>query len=120
MPGKLTLAIGAIGLAAGFLANGTSAQAQAQPERAGLLSCHAASGFGLIFGTTREVNCSLAPNSGAPQHYVGHIDSFGFDAGYTEAAVLLWEVHRRPPRWRPAPWPGPMSPAPAVRWSGRE
>jgi hypothetical protein len=101
MPGKLTLAIAAIGLAAGVLANGTPVQAQAQPERAGLLSCHASSGFGLIFGTTREINCAFAPNSGTPQHYVGHIDSFGFDAGYTEAAVLLWEV--QPPTTSLAP-----------------
>jgi len=88
MPRKLMIAIGAMGLVAGVLANGT----QAQPARTGLLSCHAASGFGLIFGTTREVNCAFSPVGAPPQHYVGHIDSFGFDAGYTEAGVLMWEV----------------------------
>lgn len=97
---NLMTAIGAIGLAAGVLANGAPAQAQAQPVRAGILQCHASSGFGLIFGTTREVNCAFAPNSGTPQHYVGHIDSFGFDTGYTEAGVLLWAVLAATP---PAP-----------------
>jgi len=94
MSRKLMIAIGAIGLVAGVLTNGTPAQAQApaQTARAGMLSCHAASGFGLIFGTTREVNCAFSPNSGTPQHYAGHIESFGFDAGYTEAGVLLWVV----------------------------
>jgi hypothetical protein len=101
MPRNLTTAIGAIGLVAGVLADGTAAHAQAQPVRAGLLTCHASSGFGLIFGTTRDVNCAFAPNSGTPQHYVGHIDSFGFDAGYTEAGVLLWEV--QPPTITLAP-----------------
>jgi uncharacterized protein DUF992 len=96
-------AIGLIGLVAGVLANGTPAEAQAQPEpvRGGLLTCHAASGYGFIFGTTRDVNCAFAPNSGAPQHYAGHIDSFGFDTGYTEAGVLLWEV--QPPTTTLAP-----------------
>ena len=37
---KLMIAICAIGLVAGVLASATPAQAQAQPERAGLLSCH--------------------------------------------------------------------------------
>jgi hypothetical protein len=82
--------MGAMGVAAGILANGAPAQAQA--VKAGLLTCHASSGFGLIFGTTRDVNCAFAPSSGSAQHYVGHIDSFGFDAGYTEAGVLIWVV----------------------------
>jgi hypothetical protein len=92
MSRKLMIAIGAIGLVAGVVANGTPAQAQAQPARAGLLTCNAASGFGFIFGSTREVNCVFAPDSGTAQHYVGHIDSFGFDKGYTAAGVLMWAV----------------------------
>ena len=92
MPRKLTVAIGAMGLVVGVLASGAPAQAQAQAVKAGLLSCHASSGFGLIFGTTRDVNCALHLDAGTPQHYVGHIDSFGFDAGYTEAGTLIWVV----------------------------
>jgi uncharacterized protein DUF992 len=105
VPRKLTVVISAVGLAAGLVASGTAAHAQAQPQqqpvRAGLLTCHVASGFGFIFGTTRDVNCAFAPNSGTPQHYVGHIDSFGFDAGYTEAGLLIWEV--QPPTVTLAP-----------------
>jgi hypothetical protein len=104
-------AIGAIGLVAGILANGTPAQAQ--PVRAGLLSCHAPSGYGFIFGTTRDVNCAFAPNSGAPQQYAGHIDSFGFDAGYTEAGVLLWEVQPPTAPLAPGTLAGTYEPRPS-------
>jgi len=119
MARKLMIAIGAIGLVAGVLANGTPAQAQAQPVRAGLLSCHAASGFGLIFGTTREVNCAFSPEGAPPQHYVGHIESFGFDAGYTEAGVLLWVVLAASTPPAPGALAGTFEPHPGSTFVGQ-
>ena len=86
------VAAGAINLAGAVFMNGSAVQAQPQHVKVGLLTCHASSGFGLIFGTTRDVNCALHVDAGKPQSYVGHIESFGFDAGYTKAGVLIWAV----------------------------
>jgi hypothetical protein len=118
---KLMLAIDAIGLAAGVLASGTPAHAQTQPVKAGLLSCHAASGFGLIFGTTREVNCAFAPvGVGAPaHHYIGHIESFGFDTGYTEAGVILWVVLAATTPPAPGALAGTFEPHPGSTFVGQ-
>ena len=90
MPRKLTVAVSALGLTAGALAFG--APVQAQGVKAGVLSCNVASGFGFIFGSSKAVNCSFSPPGGPPQHYVGSIDKFGVDIGYTSGGVLVWTV----------------------------
>jgi hypothetical protein len=77
-------------LAVGVLALGTPAQAQA--VKAGIMTCNVAGGFGFIFGSSRAVNCTFAPGSAAPQHYVGAINKFGVDIGYVEGAVMAWAV----------------------------
>jgi hypothetical protein len=90
MPRKLAVAFGAIGLVAGALLYG--APTQAQGVKAGLLTCNVASGFGFIFGSSKAVNCTFSPPGGPPQHYVGSIDKFGVDIGYTASGVLVWTV----------------------------
>jgi Protein of unknown function (DUF992) len=90
MPRKLAVAMGALGLAVGALAHGTPAQAQG--VQAGLLSCHVASGFGFIFGSSRGLNCSFSPTSGRPEQYTGTINTFGVDIGYVQSAVIVWTV----------------------------
>ena len=99
MAKKLAVAIGAASLAAGALALGSPAQAQA--VKAGVLTCNVSSGFGFIFGSSRSINCTFAPAGGAPQHYVGSIDKFGVDICYTKGGVLVWTVLA--PTTSPAP-----------------
>ena len=77
-------------LAIGVLAFGTPVQAQA--VKAGIMTCNVASGFGFIFGSSRAVDCTFAPDGVAPQHYVGAINKFGVDIGYVEGAVMAWAV----------------------------
>ena len=96
---KLAVAIGALGLAAGV--SGYGAPAQAQAVKAGVLTCNVASGFGFIFGSSKAVNCNFAPVAGPPQHYVGSIDRFGVDIGFTSGGVLIWTVLA--PTTNPAP-----------------
>ncbi|MBV8093765.1 MAG: DUF992 domain-containing protein [Acetobacteraceae bacterium] len=98
---KLLVAIIALGLVGGGLAFGTPVQAQS--VKAGIMTCNVAGGFGFIFGSSRAVNCTFAPNGVAPQHYVGAINKFGVDIGYVEAAVMAWAV------LAPATNPGPGS-----------
>ena len=87
---KLLVAVIALELAGGAVAFGTPAQAQA--VKAGIMTCHVASGFGFIFGSSRSVNCTFAPGGVAPQRYVGSINKFGLDIGYVEGAVMAWAV----------------------------
>jgi len=99
MPRKLTVAVGTLGFVAGALALGTPARAQA--VKAGVLTCNVSSGFGFIFGSSKAVNCSFSPPGGPPQHYVGSIDKFGVDIGFTSGGVLVWTVLA--PSTSPAP-----------------
>src|SRR5215471_7809487 len=87
---KLAVAIIAVALVSGVLGFGTPAQAQA--VKAGIMTCTVAGGFGFIFGSSRAVNCTFAPDGVAPQRYVGAINKFGVDIGYVEAAVMAWAV----------------------------
>jgi hypothetical protein len=82
-------------VAAAGLALVASAPAQAQDGsgvRAGVLTCNVASGFGLIFGSSKEVNCVFSRGGHDVAHYQGHIDKFGVDIGYTAGGVLVWGV----------------------------
>ena len=80
-------------VAAAGLALVASAPAHAQSGvRVGVLTCNAASGFGLIFGSSKEVNCTFERNGRDVAHYQGHIDKFGVDIGYTAGGVMVWAV----------------------------
>jgi Protein of unknown function (DUF992) len=86
---KLGLALVAAGtLLASTVGFGPSAHAQGGVA-AGVLTCNVSSGFGFIFGSSRELNCVFSTNG---QHYVGHINKFGVDIGFTQAAVMVWTV----------------------------
>lgn len=81
---------GAAILAAGILA-GAGAQAD-EGVKVGVLTCNVASGWGFIFGSSRDLKCSYEPSKGAVEHYSGHISKFGVDIGYTQGGVIVWGV----------------------------
>ncbi len=86
--GKFHLIAGA---ALAALALGTPANAAG--VQAGVLSCNVASGWGFIFGSSREVKCTFSATVGGPvEHYAGHIGKFGVDIGYLQSAVIVWAV----------------------------
>jgi hypothetical protein len=59
----------------------------------GYLSCNVASGWGIIFGSSRELDCTYTPVAGKPvEHYKGEINKFGADIGYLQSGVILWTV----------------------------
>jgi len=59
---------------------------------AGTLSCAVAPGVSFIFGSTRQVNCIYYGTNGVAERYVGEIDRWGVDIGYTNAATMMWAV----------------------------
>src|SRR5215469_8805949 len=60
--------------------------------KAGVLTCDVASGWSLVFGSTRELKCTYSANNGHAEHYSGHINKYGVDVGYTAAGVIAWAV----------------------------
>ncbi|MGH7813001.1 MAG: DUF992 domain-containing protein [Candidatus Binataceae bacterium] len=60
--------------------------------RAGYLTCHVASGWGFIFGSSRNVKCAYAMQPGYTEYYTGSISKFGADIGYLQSGVILWAV----------------------------
>ena len=68
-------------------------QAQAEPSvKVGVLTCNVSSGWGFVFGSSRDVRCTYQAAAGGLEYYAGHISKFGVDIGYTRAGVMLWAV----------------------------
>jgi hypothetical protein len=69
-----------------------AAPAFADGVKVGTLSCHEASGFGFVFGSSRAVRCVYSGSGGHEERYTGNISKFGVDLGYQGSAVVLWDV----------------------------
>ena len=87
---KLHLMIGTAVAAAG-LVFASAADAAPHGVRVGELTCNVASGWGFIFGSSKDLHCTYRGN-GHFEHYTGSISKFGVDIGYTEGGVLVWGV----------------------------
>ncbi len=90
MLGKTLSTIAIAGLALSAIHIGTPAQA-AVTVKAGMLTCHVGSGYGFVFGSSRNLNCTYAGN-GRIEHYSGEISKFGVDIGYLQSGVIIWAV----------------------------
>jgi hypothetical protein len=67
--------------------------AQAEPSlKVGILTCDVSSGWGFVFGSSREVRCTYQAAKGGLEYYAGHISKFGVDIGYTRSGVMVWAV----------------------------
>jgi hypothetical protein len=77
---------GGLGLASQAMAEDHSADV-----KVGTLSCHEASGWGFVFGSSHDVRCVFT-NGDHVERYEGSISKFGVDIGYQQSGVLLWEV----------------------------
>lgn len=89
MTKKFCLAAAALAIAAGLSVQPASAQSAV---RAGVLNCDVTSGWGFVFGSTRDVNCTFTDSANKTERYVGHIDKFGVDIGYHAGGVVIWAV----------------------------
>ncbi len=60
----------------------------------GMLRCNEASGWGLVFGSTKDLSCVFtgAEKGAKPVHFTGTIKKYGVDIGFTQNAVILWAV----------------------------
>lgn len=90
MPKTFALMMGAAVLGAFALAG--AAQASPHGVNVGSLTCNVASGWGFVFGSSKDLHCVFRQNDRKALHYMGTISKFGVDIGYTEGGVLVWEV----------------------------
>ena len=89
--GQVRTVASAAALALG-LAVGSGAAEAAEGVKAGVLTCNVASGWGFVFGSTKNLNCTYDAGKGAVERYVGEIRKFGVDIGYSGSGVIVWGV----------------------------
>jgi Protein of unknown function (DUF992) len=96
---KFTLALVVLAIVAVTLSAVPNARADQATTKIGYLSCNIASGWGVIFGSSRDLDCTYTSAvSGQPEveHYKGSITKFGADIGYLASGVILWAVSASP------------------------
>jgi len=59
--------------------------------KVGVLSCHESSGWGFVFGSSKEIRCVYHHGPYA-ERYEGAVNKFGVDIGYTNGGVIIWDV----------------------------
>ena len=92
MTRKVRLAFAAATVAAALSSQPAWSQQQTTPVKAGFLTCNVASGWGFVFGSTRDLKCTYTNSNGAIEHYNGRISKFGVDLGYHGGGVVAWAV----------------------------
>ena len=88
---KVLLGLGVVASTLGLLTAIAPAQAEGG-VKAGTLTCNVSSGWGFVFGSSRELRCTYSPSPGVGEHYSGTISKYGVDIGYTSNAVMVWVV----------------------------
>ncbi len=60
----------------------------------GMLRCNEASGWGMVFGSTKDLSCvfTSSEKGAKPVRLTGTIKKYGVDIGFTQNAVILWAV----------------------------
>ncbi len=68
------------------------APADAAGVKIGVLTCHVSSGWGFIFGSSKDLRCNYSPSHGYGERYAGTVSKFGVDIGYTAGGIIVWDV----------------------------
>jgi hypothetical protein len=68
------------------------AGARAANVEVGVLSCKVSGGVGFVFGSTKDLDCVFEGLSGGKDRYVGSINKFGIDLGFTGSSYIVWTV----------------------------
>jgi hypothetical protein len=92
MGSRLSLGTAAAVAVIGALALGAPASAQPAGVALGTLTCNVSSGWGFVFGSSRDLRCTYSPRPGIAEHYAGKVQKFGVDIGYLSNAVVVWSV----------------------------
>jgi len=73
---------------------GFTAQAQADPAgvKVGVLTCNVSSGWGFVFGSSKDLRCTYTGATNVSEDYAGSINKYGVDIGYEKGGVMVWAV----------------------------
>jgi hypothetical protein len=73
---------------------GMAAQAQADPAgvKVGVLTCDVSSGWGFVFGSSKDLRCTYTGVANVVEDYSGSINKYGVDIGYQRGGVMVWAV----------------------------
>lgn len=86
-----TRLLAGVAVAAGMIS--FAGVAQADGVKIGTLTCDVASGWGFIFGSSKDLHCTFSPEREPwGEHYEGTVSKFGVDIGYTAGGVIVWGV----------------------------
>jgi hypothetical protein len=78
-------AVAALGLTAG------AAQADSRVQ-VGVLTCSVDPGVGLIFGSSKDADCTFRSKGHKDEHYTASIKKLGLDIGVTARTEIAWLV----------------------------
>lgn len=79
--------------AAALAISGGAASAQQQSGvNVGSLTCNVAGGVGFVFGSTKQLNCLFSGTDGRAERYVGTVNKYGVDIGFTRESHIVWLV----------------------------
>jgi hypothetical protein len=78
-------------LSLGVLA-ATVSTSSAAGVKAGTLSCHVDSGWGLLIGSSKKADCVFTHSDGTKTKYKANITKIGVDVGYTSNKNIAWVV----------------------------
>ena len=71
---------------------GVGAAQAASQVQVGVLTCDVEPGVGLIFGSSKEVECKFTRKGYKTETYSGSIDKVGIDLGVTGGGKIAWLV----------------------------
>lgn len=76
---------------AGSLGAASHSLADSPRIKVGTLTCNESSGWGLVLGSSRHVQCVFS-NGDRVERYAGSINKLGADVGYKSGARIIWAV----------------------------
>ena len=77
---------------AATLAMSGASFAQSSGVNVGSLQCRVAGGMGFVFGYSKDMDCLQVRTDGSGARYVGTINKYGVDIGFTKEAQMVWLV----------------------------
>ena len=81
-----------LGISAAALSTVALAQAGKSGVNVGSLQCRVSGGMGFVFGSSKDMECLLVRPDGSGERYVGTINKYGVDIGFTKEAQIVWLV----------------------------
>jgi len=81
-----------LGISAAALSTVALAQSGKSGVNVGSLQCRVSGGMGFVFGSSKDLDCLLVRPDGMGERYVGTINKYGVDLGFTKEAQIVWLV----------------------------